>query len=275
MLGGSLSGGGASVPLEFVPLMKTHKELGEKVSFATIAVGTGNMDFVKQFDAENLPAPPVYASRLASLMKTLDTAQTAVKGAMVAREAHIRNLERLLEQSKTAQEKDRVAHEDVKRKREETEKTKDDVEKMILEEYERSQKEKDDAGGAHGADGSGTPDPMKSPEVEALTPPHQVQFEPEAPPSASELHHQHSIAPAPHPGPAPTFHAGASELLASLSGPLSNGGGIKRTQADEGEVFEGIDEDLVKMFQDEGAQQNAPKRQKTEVAPEDDDEYHP
>lgn len=272
MLGGpSLLGGGggagASTPLELVPLMKTYKDVADQTSGVTIATGSANTEFQKQFDTSNLPAPPVYAARLSSLLKTLDTADTAIKGAIQARKAHIRNIERLLEQSKAALEKDEKTAADLAEKRRKTQETKTEVENMILRDMEENGG--DGEGNAHGR--STTPE-NRSPEIEALTPPHQIQTEPEPPTPASELHHRHSVAAAEPPAPV-QFHAGASELLASLAGPLAhNGAGVKRTSADDGNVFEGLDEDLVNMFKNEsaGVQQ---KRMRMDVP--DDDEYRP
>ena len=258
-------------------MLKTHKEIRDKASSVTIATGSANTEFAKQFDTEHLPAPPVYCARLSLLLKTLDTADNAVKGAIEARKAHIRNIERLLEQSKAALAKDEKAIADLASKRERTESTMASVESLIMKDIEESNS--NNGAGAGPTEGQ-TPDDQ-SPEIEALTPPAQIQHEPEPPVPASELHHRHSIAPSAPPYP-PEFHAGASELLASLSAPMFNGGGasggIKRTQAEDPNMFDGMDEDLVNMFKSEGAQQqkqqhNQPKRQKFE--PEDDDEYVP
>ncbi|KAA8907351.1 RNA polymerase II-binding domain-containing protein [Sphaerosporella brunnea] len=275
---GFLGGGGKGpdVPLEFVPLMKTHKEIRDKASSVTIATGTANTEYQKQFDTEHLPAPPVYAARLSALLKTLDTADSAIKGAIEARKAHIRNIERLLEQSKTALAKDEQTAAELQKKKEKTESTKESVENLIMKDLEESNGNGN--GGGDGTPGDKTPD-LKSPEIEALTPPAQILHEPEPPTPASELHHRHSIAPAAPPYP-PDFHAGASELLASLSAPLHNAGGLKRTQVEDTNMFEGIDEDLVNMFKNEGVQQQQQqqqqqKRQKFEPEENDDDEYVP
>lgn len=289
--GGFLGGGKASeVPLEFVPLLKTHGEISEKTSSVTIATGSANTEFQRQFEAEQLPAAPVYAARLSSLLKTLDTADIAVKGAIEARKSHIRNIERMLEQSKAALAKDEQTAADLAGKKKRTESTKASVEQLILEGMEENSNSNNnngnnssgsgDRGGTPG--GNTTPDGLKSPEIEALTPPAQVQYEPEPPVPASELHHRHSIAPSDPPNPPAEFHAGASELLASLSGSLLNGSGLKRPQTEEGNVYEGLDEDLVNILKKEGAQQQQhqqrqqhqqQKRQKFE--PQADDEYVP
>jgi regulator of Ty1 transposition protein 103 len=248
--------------------MKTLKEIRDKSSTVAISTGTANTEFQKQFASEHLPAPPVYAARLSALLKTLDTADSAIKGAIEARKAHIRNIERLLEQSKAALSKDEQVAADLQAKRGKTESTKASVENLIMKDLEGG----DGSGDGDGTPGDRTPD-LKSPEIEALTPPAQIMHEPEPPTPASELHHQHSIAPSAPPYP-PEFHAGASELLASLSAPLNNAGGLKRTQVEDTNMFEGIDEDLVNMFKNEGAQQqHQQKRQKFE--PEEDDEYVP
>jgi regulator of Ty1 transposition protein 103 len=265
---GFLGGNGkpaADIPLEFVPLLKTHKDINEKTSSVTIATGSANTEFQKQFDTEHLPAPPVYAARLSSLLKTLDTADNAVKGAIESRKAHIRNIERLLEQSKAALAKDEQTVSALAEKKKRTEETKLSVENLILEGME----DNNSGGDCDKTPGDNTPDDFKSPEIEALTPPAQVQYEPPDPPSASEIHHIHSTAPAAPPQP-PEFHAGASELLASLSAPLQNGAGHKRANVDEN-MFEGIDEDLVDMFTNEDVQHQ--KRQKVEI--QNDDEYVP
>ena len=264
--GGFLGGGGKSsdTPLEFVPLLKTHKGITDKMSSVTIATGSANTEFQKQFDTEQLPAPPVYAARLSSLLKTLDSADAAIKGAIEARRSHIRNIERLLEQSKAALARDEQTATELQAKRQKTEETKDSVEKLIMENMDSGD------GEGEGDRSSGDKTPDESPEIEALTPPAQIQYEADMPVPASELHHRHSIAPASPPNSPPEFHAGASELLASLAGPLHNGGALKRPQADEN-MFEGIDDDLVNMFKNE-QQQQQPKRTKFEAQ---DDEYVP
>jgi regulator of Ty1 transposition protein 103 len=264
-LGGNNGKSAADIPLEFVPLLKTHRDINEKTSSVTITTGSANTEFQKQFDTEHLPAPPVYAARLSSLLKTLDSADNAVKGAIESRKAHIRNIERLLEQSKAALAKDEGTVAALAEKKKRTEETKLSVENLILEGME----ENNSGGDGDRTPGDNTPDDFKSPEIEALTPPAQIQYEPPDPPSASEIHHIHSIAPAAPPQPS-EFHAGASELLASLSAPLHNGAGHKRATVDEN-MFEGIDEDLVDMFKNEGVQHQ--KRQKAGI--QNDDEYVP
>ncbi|CCX15843.1 Similar to UPF0400 protein C337.03; acc. no. O74814 [Pyronema omphalodes CBS 100304] len=271
-LGGSFLGGKASdVPLEIVPLLKTRKEIEEKASSVTISTGSANTEFAKQFDTEHLPSPPVYAARLSTLLKTLDTADIAIKGAIDARKAHIRNIERILEQNKAALAKDEQIAADLAQKKEKAETTKASVEQLILEGMEENNGHGDNAGSS----GDKTPDGPRSPEIEALTPPAQIQYEAEPPVSASELHHQHSMAPSAPPH-LPEFHAGASELLASLSAPLINGTGLKRTQPEETNMFEGVDEDLMNMFKNEAQQQQQPqKKPKFEPPQDDDDEYVP
>ncbi|KAH8153115.1 uncharacterized protein LAJ45_02702 [Morchella importuna] len=271
--GGSLSGGGTSnVPLEFTPIINSHKGLQTKLSSSTIAVGMANTEYQKQFDTDTLPVPPVYAARLSSLLKTLDNAHIAVKGAIEAREAHIRNLEKLLQASKKALEIEKDKFNDITEKRQKTESTKVEVEMMILRDMEESKNNGGDGMDiSHGNHTSTSPDDLKSPEIEALTPPHQISFEPPPPPSASEAHHQHSIAPAVPPEPH-VFHQGASELLASLSAPL-NGGGLKREKREDVNMFEGLDDDVADMFRNDAQMsgQSTNKRMKIE----DDDEYHP
>ncbi|RPB02122.1 DUF618-domain-containing protein [Choiromyces venosus 120613-1] len=257
--GGSFGGSGSSsAPLEFTPILNSHKGLALKNSSATIAVGSANSEYQKQFDTETLPVPPVYAARLSSLLKTLDSAHIAVKGAIEARETHIRNLERLLSQSKTALENDKNTLKDIVTKRQKTETTKQEVEMMILKGMDEPQNNQTNgSNGGEGAAGSSTEHDAaspKSPEVEALTPPGQPAYD--TPTSSAST----SMLP-------PQFHQGASELLASLAAPLS---GVKRDKRDEPEVFEGLDDDVADMFRNE--QMGSPaKRSKIE----EDDEYHP
>ena len=255
--GGSFGGGGASsAPLEFTPILNSHKGLILKNSSATIAVSSANSEYQKQFDTDTLPVAPVYAARLSSLLKTLDSAHIAVKGAIEARETHIRNLERLLSQSKMALENDKNTLKDIVTKHQKTETTKQEVEMMILKGMDEPQNNQTNGGGGGAAGSSAEHDAAspKSPEVEALTPPGQPAYD--NPMSAAST----SVLP-------PQFHQGASELLASLAAPLS---GVKREKRDEPEVFEGLDDDVADMFRNE--QMGSPaKRSKIE----DDDEYHP
>ncbi|KAF8533316.1 RNA polymerase II-binding domain-containing protein [Trichophaea hybrida] len=264
---GFLSGRSPDVPLEFVPLLKSHKEINEKTSSVTIAIGSANTEFQKQFNAEHLPAAPVYAARLSSLLKTLDTANVAVKSAIEARNSHIRNIERLLEQSKSALIKDEQVAMDIAEKLEKAVATKASVEHLILEGMEDIHGTRDGVGSS----GEKTPEDLKSPEIEALTPPLQVGHLPGQLVRSDELPYLRSCALAdpPHSHP-PEFHTSASELLASLSGHLLNGVGLKRPTPEDTNVFEGIDEDLVHMFKNQFAQPQLQKRQKLETRSEDD-----
>lgn len=251
-------------------MINSHKGLQTKLSSSTIAVGTANTEYQRQFDTDTLPVAPVYAARLSSLLKTLDNAHIAVKGAIEAREAHIRNLEKLLLQSKAALETDKKQFHDISEKRQKAETTKQEVEMMILRDMEESKNASGDGVDTHhGGHHSTPPDDLKSPEIEALTPPHQINFEPPPPPSTSE-HHQHSTVPT-LPSRPHTFSQGASELLASLSAPL-NGGGLKRDQREDINMYEGLDDDVADMFRNDAQTtgQQANKRMKIV-----DDEYHP
>lgn len=278
LFGGSLGGsslgggGGSNTPLEFTPIINSHKGLQTKLSSSTIAVGTANTEYQRQFDTDTLPVAPVYAARLSSLLKTLDNAHIAVKGAIEARETHIRNLEKLLLQSKVALDTDKKTFHDITDKRQKAEATKQDVEMMILRDMEESKNGSGDGMDIHhGSHNSTSPDDLKSPEIEALTPPHQVIFEPPPPPSASEQHHQHSTAPAPPPQPH-AFSQGASELLASLSAPL-NGGGLKRDKREDVNMYEGLDDDVADMFRNDAQATGQQTNKRIKIV--DDDEYHP
>lgn len=215
---------------------------------------------------------PVYAARLSSLLKTLDNAHIAVKGAIEARETHIRNLEKLLLQSKAALETDKRQFHDIAEKRQKAETTKQEVEMMILRDMEQSKNGMNDGTDIHHrGHNPAPPDDLTSPEIEALTPPHQINFEPPPPPSASEQHHQHSTAPAPPPQPH-AFSQGASELLASLSAPL-NGGGLKRDKREDVNMYEGLDDDVADMFRNDAQTSSHQANKRTKIV--DDDEYHP
>ncbi|PWW77474.1 DUF618-domain-containing protein [Tuber magnatum] len=255
--GGSFGGGGgSSAPLEFTPILNSYKGLMLKNSSATIAVSSASSEYQKQFDSDTLPVAPVYAARLSSLLKTLDSAHIAVKGAIEARETHIRNLERLLSQSKASLENDKNTLKDIAAKHQKTETTKQEVEMLILKGMDEPQNSQTNGGGGGAAGSSAEHDAAspKSPEVEALTPPGQPVYD--NPMSSAST----SVLP-------PQFHQGASELLASLAAPLS---GVKREKRDEPEVFEGLDDDVADMFRSE--QMGSPaKRSKIE----EDDEYHP
>lgn len=278
LFGGSLGGsslgggGGSNTPLEFTPIINSHKGLQTKLSSSTIAVGTANTEYQRQFDTDTLPVAPVYAARLSSLLKTLDNAHIAVKGAIEARETHIRNLEKLLLQSKVALDTDRKTFHDITEKRQKAEATKQEVEMMILRDMEESKNGSGDGMDIHhGGHSSASPNDLKSPEIEALTPPHQVIFEPPPPPSASEQHHQHSTALAPPPRPH-AFFQGASELLASLSAPL-NGGSLKRDKREDVNMYEGLDDDVADMFRNDAQATGQQVNKRMKIV--DDDEYHP
>lgn len=261
ILGGSLSGIG-TVPQELSKLVITHQALSGKLSASTISYGSANMEYTKHMESNSVPAPPVYAARLSQLLKTLDTAHTAVQDAISARIELIKNLEFLLDTNKSALAQEQQQLDEIATKRTKTDEVKRDVENKILSGL-------DSSNGNGNGDGpprvhSKSPEEIDRPEVEALTPPPMETFEQE------------------RSGPQPLYSQyQGPDLFSTLS--ALNGGPIgKREIIDEMGGMEELDSDVAEMLRNEAQAQagiHQHKRARLEVvAPameEEDGEYHP
>lgn len=277
---------GANVPAELKGIFAAQQNLNGKLAISTIQYGQSSGEYKNAFEsqaAKDQPAP-VQAARLSNLLKTLDTAHTAVQGAITARTELISALEQLLQINNTALEGERHRAQELAEKKTAVEARKREVENRILQGL--------DAEGDSNIHGSTTPtgspranangandddDPnrprtpeMPTPAIEALTPP---------PAESTYSPPPHHAQPAPLPfatpdlpftfpqqaqgayPPAPTPMA-AHDLLSSLTAFSANrgvggglgalGGGLGFGQA-PAQGMEGVvlDNDVMEMLKEE------------------------
>ncbi|KAI5796388.1 RNA polymerase II-binding domain-containing protein [Peziza echinospora] len=260
IIGGGLSGGGG-VPQELSKLVAAHQALSGKLSASTISLGSCNMEYTKHMESNNIPAPPVYAARLSQLLKTLDTAHTAVQDAITARSELVKNLELLLGTNKSALAAEQQQLQDIINKRQKTDAMKRDVENRILSGL-------DHANGSTGRDGqsvdvaSKTPEDFDRPVVEALTPPPNDTYDAGSSITATNDYPQYTQVP---------------DLFSTLSA-LNGGSVAKREVVDEMGGMDELDSDVAEMLRQEAeGNQHQRKRAKLElpIAAEEDGEYHP
>ncbi|KAF8466632.1 RNA polymerase II-binding domain-containing protein [Kalaharituber pfeilii] len=262
ILGGGLGGGGG-VPQELSKLVTAHQNLTGKLSTSTISYGSANMEYTKHMESNNIPAPPVYAARLSQLLKTLDTAHTAVQDAITARSELLKNLELLLDTNKAALAGEQQQLDEIIAKRAKTDEMKREVENKILSGLDSS----NGNSGRESADArSKTPEEFDRPAVEALTPPPMDNYEPNV--------------PVPEPAQAAYPQYSGPDLFSTLS--ALNGGPVKREVIDEMGGMDELDSDVAEMLRKEAqaqaqAGQHQHKRMKLEpmVPADEDDEYHP
>lgn len=134
-LGGSLFGGGSGggVPTELEPLSKAHSSLAKAETTARGIVPSANTEYTKLADpATPLPSPPVHAAKLASLMKTLASAHSAVESSINARRELISGLEKLLETNRNALSIDQATASELSDRLTATESRKREVEDGIM-----------------------------------------------------------------------------------------------------------------------------------------------
>lgn len=184
-------------------------------------------------EAEAIPTPTVYVSRLSQLLKTLDIAHAAVSDALSSRRELIKNLESLLESNKTALAGEEAQLREVNEKKEKTQDVKKDVENMIISGL-----------GGDGKNGdtemrSTTPD-IEPPRgmVEALTPP-PISEEPTYTDSGPFNFQQ-----------SPTTTHPPADLLASMLqyGNYSKGNAMPQVKDNPMAGMEGLDADVVAML---------------------------
>ena len=219
------------------------------------------MEYNKHMESHSIPAPPVYAARLSQLLKTLDTAHTAVQDAITARSELIKNLELLLDTNKTALANEQQQLDELTLKRTKATEMKREVENKIL-----SGLDSNGNGSREGesATPSKSPEEIERPEVEALTPPPMDDYEEQ---EAAAPQHEYPQ----YEGP---------DLFSTLS--ALNGGPIgKREVIDEMGGMDELDSDVAEMLRNEAqaqAGQHQHKRIRLDVVVpggDEDGEYHP
>jgi regulator of Ty1 transposition protein 103 len=181
-LGGTLFGGGSGggVPPELEPLSKSQAALSKAESNARGVVATANTEHTKLTDPDTpLPSPPVHAAKLASLMKTLATAHSAVESSIKARTELIAGLEQLLKTHRSSLTTDQATASELSSRLASTENRKREVEDGIMRGLSNPttpsyQSPSEPSNGANGNEPTApdyeefTPPP---PEVESFTPP--------------------------------------------------------------------------------------------------------
>ena len=214
-------------------------------------------------ESANIPAPPVFAARLSQLLKTLDTAHTAVQDAISARSELIKNLELLLDTNKSALAGEQSQLNDLAAKRQKTDDKKREVENKILSGLDNSNGSNSNKTGNE--DQSEITRQYDRPVVEALTPPPMDEFE--------DLPQQGATPPG---GEYPQY--AGPDLFSTLS--ALNGGGRKREVEVEMGGMEELDSDVADMLRSEAqpkpaTQHNKRARLEMSAGMEEDDEYHP
>lgn len=134
-LGGSLFGGGSGggVPSELDSISKSQTALTKAETSARGVVATANTEHSKLNDPSTpLPSPPVHAAKLASLMKTLASAHSAVESSIKARTELIAGLEQLLQKNRSSLATDQATATDLSNRLATTESRKREVEDGIM-----------------------------------------------------------------------------------------------------------------------------------------------
>jgi len=262
ILGGGLSGT-AAVPQELKQIVTNHQALSGKLSTSTISYGSANMEYNKHMESNNIPAPPVYAARLSQLLKTLDTAHTAVQDAITARSELIKNLELLLDMNKAALANEQQQLGELTMKRTKATEMKREVENKILSGLDSSNGNGNRDG--ESATPTKSPEEIGRPEVEALTPPPMDEYEEQ---EAAAPQHEYPQ----YEGP---------DLFSTLS--ALNGGPIgKREVIDEMGGMDELDSDVAEMLRNEAqaqaGHQHQSKRMRLDIGVhggDEDGEYRP
>ncbi|KAM0715017.1 hypothetical protein Q7P37_009482 [Cladosporium fusiforme] len=134
-LGGSLFGGGSggAVPPELESLGKLQTALTKAETSARGVVASANTEHTKLTDPNAaLPSPPVHAAKLASLMKSLASAHSAVESSIKARTELIASLEQLLHSNRDTLATDQATASELSTRLTTTESRKREVEDGIM-----------------------------------------------------------------------------------------------------------------------------------------------
>ncbi|CAI6341029.1 unnamed protein product [Periconia digitata] len=173
-LGGSLFSS-SSIP----PELKSVEPFATAVQKAELnikpALATANQEYEKLTNPNNtIPTAPLHAAHLATLVRNLAVAESAVADGIKARKELIAGLEKLLEtnKSKVAQEETQLA--DVKSRKEAIDARKREVEDAILRGLSTAETTAISAAPLPGV----TPVSHERPDVEELTPPPMESFTP-------------------------------------------------------------------------------------------------
>ncbi|KAI5283948.1 hypothetical protein KEM54_001703 [Ascosphaera aggregata] len=196
LLGGSLftsSTSNTSIPPEIQPLIPLQISTSKTTATSNTSVTTADAEYDKLNGPDaQIPTPPVYAARLSQLLKSLAHAENSVFESIKSRKQLIEALEQLLNTNRECLSKEESQYETLKGKKEQTEAKKREVEDAIMRGLATEPVTADGvarsrttaaaaaaaaaggalAGGAGAeADGSTSDTTLRSPIVEALTPP--------------------------------------------------------------------------------------------------------
>lgn len=242
--------GGSSIPADFAPLVSAHQTAGKLSIPLKATVIAADQEYEKQTNPLNpVPSAPVYAARLNGLLTTLAGAESKVADCIKAREGLVTGLEKLLETSRAALDKDRETATRFGKRKREIEEKKQQVEMGIMQALGST-----DHNGSPVEGGSVSPpaEPER-PEMEALTPPAMEAF---TPPDATNDHpefkdEQEDVKQEPEASSlddaAPSYQ----------SMPVSANGSNKRRRVDDSGDFpelgddNGIDADVAEMLKKE------------------------
>ncbi|KAI9672776.1 MAG: hypothetical protein M1831_000211 [Alyxoria varia] len=174
LMGGSIfsSGDGPAISQELETLAKYQTTLSKSQLALKPALTSANTEFDALTSGQQpTPSPPVHASRLTGLLKSLASAEDAASESMKARKALIAELEKLVDENQAETAREESLCEDIRSKKSTIDAKKREVEDGIM----RGLSAEDNAAAAasipagHGGiNGEGLPD---RPEVEPLTPP--------------------------------------------------------------------------------------------------------
>jgi regulator of Ty1 transposition protein 103 len=191
-LGGSLFGGGSGggVPAELESVSKAQTALTKAETSARGVVATANTEHAKLTDPNTpLPSPPVHAAKLASLMKTLASAHSAVESSIKARTELIAGLEQLLEKNRTSLATDQATATDLSSRLTTTETRKREVEDGIMRGLSNPatpSNQSPGVGSGPSSNGANDNEPT-APDYEEFTPPPEIEsFTPPPAVDASE-----------------------------------------------------------------------------------------
>jgi regulator of Ty1 transposition protein 103 len=199
-LGGTLFGGGSGggVPAELEPLSKSQAALSKAESNARGVVATANTEHTKLTDPDTpLPSPPVHAAKLASLMKTLATAHSAVESSIKARTELIAGLEQLLKTHRSSLDTDQATASELSSRLASTENRKREVEDGIMRGLSNpttpSYQSPSAGSGAEPSNGANGSEPI-APDYEEFTPPPPEVESFTPPPAAADENGRDSFA---------------------------------------------------------------------------------
>jgi regulator of Ty1 transposition protein 103 len=197
-LGGSLFGGGSGggVPSELESVSKAQTALTKAETSARGVVATANTEHSKLNDPNTpLPSPPVHAAKLASLMKTLASAHSAVESSIKARTELIASLEQLLQKNRSSLATEQATATDLSDRLTTTESRKREVEDGIMRGLSNPATPLNQSPGAAAGDlsSNGTlGNEPTAPDYEEFTPPPEVESF--TPPGDANSHERDSFA---------------------------------------------------------------------------------